>query len=127
MTDLHTQTGKKQSHSVELGREFHDNLDFWRWAIDHELLTAGESLSAPCFAAIKCPAKTYYLSDASFDAIGGFCRKLIIYWRYDLALALSAGLKRKAARRETCSVTRSTIGGGGGDVTKWSPFWEETA
>ena len=29
---------------------------FWRWVIDHELLTAGESLSAPCFAAIKRPA-----------------------------------------------------------------------
>ena len=106
ITDLHTQTGKKQSHSVELGREFHDDLDFWRWAIDHELLMAGESLSAPCFAATKRSAKRYYLSDdASFDAIGGFCRKLRIYWRYDLPLALSAKLKRKAACRETCSVT----------------------
>ena len=45
------------------------------------------------------------MSDASFDAIGGFCRKLRIYWRYDLPLALSAELKRKAARRETCGVT----------------------
>ena len=46
------------------------------------------------------------LPDASFDAIGEFCRKLKIYWRYDLPLALSAELKRKAARRETCcSVT----------------------
>ena len=45
------------------------------------------------------------MSDASFDAIGGFCRKLRIYWRYDLPLALSAELKRKAARRETCSIT----------------------
>ena len=106
ITDLHTRTGKKkQSHSVELGREFHDDLVFWRWAIDHELLTAGRSLSAPCFAAIKRPAKIYYLSDANFDAIGGFCRKLRIYWRYDLPLALSAEPKRKAARRETCSVT----------------------
>ena len=28
ITDLHTQTGKKTSRSVELGREFHDDLDF---------------------------------------------------------------------------------------------------
>ena len=69
------------------------------------LLTAGESLSAPCFAAIKCSAKRYYLPDTSFDAIGGFCRKLKIYWRYNLPLAPSAELKGKAARRETCSVT----------------------
>ena len=69
LTDLHTRTAKKQSHSVEPGRDFHYDLDFWRWATDHELLTTKESLSAPCFAAIKRPAKTYYLSDASFDAI----------------------------------------------------------
>ena len=105
LTDLHTRPGKKQSHFVEIGREFHDDLNFWRWTIDHELLTAGESLSAPCFTAIKRPAKKYYLSDATFNAIGGFCRKLRIYWRYDLPLALSAELKRKAAHRETCSVT----------------------
>ena len=30
LTDLHTRTEKKQSRSVELGREFHDSLDFWR-------------------------------------------------------------------------------------------------
>ena len=53
----------------------HDKLDFWRWAIGHELLTAGESLSAPCFAGIKRPEKGYYLPGANFDAIGGFCRK----------------------------------------------------
>ena len=105
LTDLHTRTGKKQSYSVELGREFHDDLEFWRWNIDRELLTAGESLSAPCFAAIKRPAKIYYQSDASFDAIGGFCRKLRIYWKCDIPLAIPAELKLKAARRETCSVT----------------------
>ena len=57
LTDLHTRPGRKQSHSVELGREFHVVLDFWRWAIDHEFLTAGESRSASCFATIKRPAK----------------------------------------------------------------------
>ena len=56
-------------------------------------------------ATIKRPAKLYDLSDASFGAIGGFCGKLRIYRRYDSPLALSAELKRKPARRETCSVT----------------------
>ena len=119
LTDLHTRTGKKQSHSVELGREFHDDLDFWRWAIDHELLTAGESLSAPCFAAIKRPAKRYYLSGASFDAIGGFCRKLRICWSYNLPIALSAELKRKAARRETCRFTINLLELVGMVLTAW--------
>ena len=117
---MHTQTGKKQSHSVDLGTEFHNDIEFWRWAIDHELLTAGESLSAPCFAAIKRPAKRYYLSDASFDAIGGFRQKLIIYWRSDLPLALSVELKRKAARRETCSVTINLLELVGMMLTAWA-------
>ena len=75
--------------------------------MDNRLRTSHgrEYLSPPCFAAIKRPAKKCYLSDASFDAICGFCRKLRIYWRYDLPLALSAELKRKAVHRETYSVT----------------------
>ena len=119
LTDLQTRTVKIQSHPVELGREFHDNLYFWNWAIDHELLTVGESLSAPCFTAIKRPAKRYYPSDASFDAIGGFCRKLRICLRNDLPLALSAELYRKAARRETCSVTINLIELVGMVLTAW--------
>ena len=87
--------------------------------MDHKLLMAGESLSAPCFAAMKHPAKIYYLSDASFDAIDGFCRKLRIYGRYDLSLALSAELKRKAARRETCSVTINLLELVGMVLTVW--------
>ena len=65
------------------------------------------------------PRKGYYLSDASFDAIGGFCLKFKIYWRYDLPLALSAELKRKAARRETCSVTISLLELVGMVLTAW--------
>ena len=60
-----------------------------------------------------------YLSDASFDAIGRFCRKLKIYWRYDLPIALSAELKRKAARRETCSVTINLLELVGMVLTAW--------
>ena len=70
-------------------------------------------------ATIKRPAKCYYLSDASFDAISGFCRKLKIYWRYDLTLALSAELKRKAAHRKTCSVTINLLELVGMVLTAW--------
>lgn len=106
LTGLHvTPQRKNQSHSVVLGREFHDDLDFWRWAIHHELLEAGESLTAPCYAMIKRPPKRRYLSDASFDALGGYCLEHRIYWRYDLPRELTAELKRKAALRETCSIT----------------------
>ena len=82
-----------------------DDQDSWRWAIDHELLTAGESLSTPCFTAIKRPAKMILPVRRKLDARGESCRKPKVYWRYGLPLALTAELKRKAARRDTCSVT----------------------
>ena len=45
---LHDSRGSKnQNHTVELGREFHADLLFWKWAIDHELLLEGEVFSAP--------------------------------------------------------------------------------
>ena len=119
LTGLHISHSKNQSHSVELKREFHDDLDFWRWAIDEKLLTAGASLSAPCYAAIKRMPKRLYLSDASFEAIGGYCKKRRVYWRYDLPLAFSAELKRKAARRETPSVTINLLELVGMVVTAW--------
>ena len=105
LTGSHMSHSKNQTHIVELGREFHDDLEFWRWGIDQELLTAGASLSAPCFAAVQRPPKRLNFSDASFDAVGGFRKERRIYWRYDLPLAFAAELKRKAACRETSSVT----------------------
>ena len=105
LTGLHDSRGSKnQNHTVELGREFHADLPFWKWAIDHELLLEGEALRAPCYTVIKRPAKRHYLSDASFKAFGGFCVEKVC-WRYDLPKGLTAELKRQSDRRETCSIT----------------------
>ena len=58
LTGLHDSPGSKnQNRALELGREFHTDLLFWEWAVDHELLLEGEALSAPCYTAIKRPAK----------------------------------------------------------------------
>ena len=95
LTGLHDSRGSKnQNHTVELGREFHADLLFWKWAIDHELLLEGEALSVPCYTAIKRPPKRQYLSDASFEAVGGFCVERGVFWRYDLPKELTAELKR---------------------------------
>ena len=75
------------------------------WAIDHELLQVGGTISAPCYAALKRPAKRHHLSDASFEAVGGYCVERRVYWRYDLPEELTAELKPKAELRETCTVT----------------------
>ena len=88
---------KLQNRMIELGREFHANLLFWKWAIDHELLLEGEALSTPCYTAIKRPVRRhYYLSDASFEAVAGFFAEKKVFWRYDLPTELTAESKRKA-------------------------------
>ena len=63
---------KYQNHTVNLGRELHADL-FGKWAINHELLQAGETLSARWYSTLKRPAKRHYLSDASFKAMPGYC------------------------------------------------------
>ena len=74
LTGLHDASASKiQNRLVELGGEFHADLLFWKWAIDHKLLLEGGVLSALCYAMIKRPAKRHHLSDARFEAVGGFC------------------------------------------------------
>ena len=58
---------------VELDNEFHANFLFSKWAIDHEQLLEGEAISVPCYTVIEKPTKRHYLSDARFEAVGGFC------------------------------------------------------
>ena len=58
---------------TKLGREFHANPLCWKWTIKTELLLEREALSAPCYTASKRPVKRYYLSDAGFESVGGFC------------------------------------------------------
>ena len=79
-----------QRDMVSLDREFHTNLLFMKWVIDHDLLQAGEAPRAPCYSALKCPAKRHHLSDASFEAVGGYCIGRSVYWRYELREELTA-------------------------------------
>lgn len=81
LAGLHLKHKSNLVHVVELGREFDDDLAFFRWAFEHELLTAGELLSAPCHGAVKHPPKRLHLSDTNFDTIGGYCPELKEYWR----------------------------------------------
>ena len=85
---------------MSLDRVFHADLLFMKWVIDDGLLQAGETLSAPCYSALKCPAKRRYLSDTSFEAADGYCVERSVYWRYDLPEELTAKLQRKAELRE---------------------------
>ena len=89
---------------MSLDREFNADLLLMKWVIDHELSQAGETLSAPCYSALKCPAKRRYLSDTSVEAVGGYCVERRVHWRCDLPEELTAKLKCSAELRETCTV-----------------------
>ena len=66
---LHDSRGSNtQNNTVGLCREFHADALFWKWAGDNELLLEGQAISAPCYTAMKRPAKRHYVSDASFEA-----------------------------------------------------------
>ena len=107
LTGLHKNARAKERtrRVVDLGWEFHDDIAFWKWAIDKQLVRKGESLGAPIYDHImRAPARRYY-SDASFTAIGGFCPELKVYWRYSLAEAFTLELKRQSVRKQAGPIT----------------------
>ena len=68
---------------------------------------------------LKRPPKRHYLSDASFEAVGGYGVEKKKYWRYDLPPGLTHELKRKAERREKCTITINFLALLGMVVTAW--------
>ena len=64
-------------------------------------------------------AKRHYLSDASFEAVGGFCVEKKVFWRYDLPRELTTELRRKADIGETCTITINLLKLLGMVVTAW--------
>ena len=72
VTGLHEERDARNQDVVCLGSKFHADLWFWKWAISHKLLQVGEAVSAPYYTALKRPAKRHYLSDVSFEAVGGY-------------------------------------------------------
>ena len=104
---------------MSLDRVFHADLLFMKWVIDDGLLQAGETLSAPCYSALKRLAKRHHLSDASVEAVGGCCVEKSVYWRYDLPKELTAELQRKDELRKTCTVATNLLRIVGMVVTAW--------
>ena len=61
LTGLHDERDTKNQNLVGLGREFHADFLFWKWAKRHKLLPAGETVVKPCYTALKRSAKQHYL------------------------------------------------------------------
>ena len=107
LTGLHknARTKERTRRVVDLGWKFHNDIAFWKWAIDQQLVRKGESLCAPIYDHImRAPGRRHY-SDASFTAIGGFCPELKVYWPYSLAEALTLELKKQSVTKHAGSNT----------------------
>ena len=70
---------------VVLGPEFHDVLEFWRWFVAHGLASRGEQFTSPMYNIVTRPPQLTLFSDASKQAVGGYCLETGQYWRYDLS------------------------------------------
>jgi hypothetical protein len=71
--------GVAGSKRVTVGTEVHADLDMWRWFFLNET-----ELRTPIVTHIKCKHVQTWASDASFEAIGGYCLETGTFWHYDL-------------------------------------------
>eukprot|EP00953_Heterococcus_sp_UTEX-ZZ885_P010203 5960-Heterococcus_DN1.PRE.3 len=71
--------GVAGSKRVTVGTEVHADLDMWRWSFLNET-----ELRTPIVTHIKRKHAQTWPSDASFEAIGGYCLETGTFWRYDL-------------------------------------------
>ena len=85
-----------------LGPEFQGDLQVWRWFVEERLDARGGTLSALMYHLPECRSQCTLFSDASKNAVGGFCIETGVYWRYDL----DAG-----ERSRFCGSSKSVAGG----------------
>ena len=98
--------GRKQRRGhVRLGREFHDDLVFWRLII--EMATGADGitrLESPLYCCFLQPPCRILISDASGDAMGGFCMESGWWWRIDFTADIRARLRKRVCSRDDLSI-----------------------
>ena len=70
---------------VHMSPEFHHDLDWWKQAVDFNILERGLSLYSPVFPHVSRPVVRHWMPDASTQAIGGYCPDISTWWRYVLS------------------------------------------
>ena len=84
-----------------LGPMFHEDLDFWRWFVKIGLASRGGQFFSPMYNVLIRPPKLTLFSDASKQAVGGYCVETGHYWRYDLSAE---------ERSRFCGSSKSVVG-----------------
>ena len=103
LTGLHTKGRTKRGPRGSCawdGNSMGIRTAFWKWATIR-LMSQGESLSAPFYTHVLRRPVRHYFSDASFDAIDGYCPELPVFWRYTMDPQLSSEVKRS----KNCDIT----------------------
>jgi len=101
----HVTGGERSGRTLRLSREFHDDLAFWKLII--EMSTGSDGivrLSTPLFACYLQPPTRILISDASGDAMGGFCLETGCWWRIDFTEDVRARLRQRVRHRDDLSI-----------------------
>lgn len=90
---------------VRLGREFHADLDFWRVILAMSTGPDGVTrLEAPLFTSFLQLPSRIIISDASGDAMGGYCLETGWWWRIDFTEDVRMRLRRRVCQRDDLSM-----------------------
>ena len=84
---------------LDLTPEFMADVGWWRWFVNQERPEAGERLTAPFFRFVKQEPSRHWFSDASYQAVGGYCLETGWWWRYELTEEERGRTVRSKTRR----------------------------
>lgn len=105
---LATSRGARESAGgrgpIWLGPEFHADVEFWRLIVAWGMRSPAGTLEAPLYSLYpQRPSYTLW-SDASGDALGGYCLESGLWWRLDLNANVRARLRSCKKHRDDLSI-----------------------
>ena len=120
LTVLRDERTPMNQHSVRLGRGFHTDLLWWKRAINRKLVQGKEGNECVLLHRAKPTGQSAltYPMPVSKRSVGTASRKRLTL-RYGLSPAQTADTKRKAERRETCTIATNLLELLGMVVTAW--------
>ena len=89
---------------LKLTPEFHSDVAFWRLLVEGVLQHRGGTLHAPLYSFFLQPPSRTLWSDASGDAMGGYCLESGTWWRMDFDEGVRTRLRQKVRGRDDLSI-----------------------
>ncbi|CAN0043129.1 unnamed protein product, partial [Choristocarpus tenellus] len=100
---------REANREIRIGPEFKEDLNWWRWVVEHGLAEEGENLCSPFLGFVsRLPGMTWY-SDACFSAVGGYNVETGKWWRYEFPEHVKKEIKRSVIRGERGSISINVL------------------